>query len=257
MKLKHYREQQWQVEGKHWSGHSAGRGRQLIIALHGFGEDSRIFALWGKDLDQRFSFVALDLPWHGRAPDWPAGDVQPTDLIRILDQLAEQYQATAIHLIGHSLGARMLLSIYKRLAVPPDTLWLLAPDGLATRRLGLVNRLPANLSRWIAQSMERWHPQWLRLAAGLQRLGLIDAFSVRFLRFHLANEGRRRRLMGIWRSLPQFSFDRKKLLQWAKRPAPALHLILGREDQLIDWNGLTNWLEKWPREQIPTQSLPR
>lgn len=238
------------IEGRTWPVRVYGRGRQLIIALHGFGEDGSMFAKWERPLGALFTIVAVDLPYHGNSNSWAPGAFRPKDVIELIAYLLDDYQASNYTLVGHSFGARTLLASWKELNALPNAIWLLAPDGLATRRLGLLNRLPLWFRKWISRNMENHHHLWTRLARKFHQLGWLDAFSVRYVRHHLSDAFSRQRLMGTWTALPNFPVDREQLLSAIIHDNMPFHLVIGRKDPLIDWGKIEDWLKKWPASNL-------
>lgn len=245
--LKH---QQLQV-GKHqWYFYTLGNGPHCLIALHGFGEAGKAFAGWEQALGEDCTLIAIDLPFHGRATEWSRSNFDADELVQLIDHLPSTLQCKKYSLIGHSLGGRIVQHIWPRLQRTPASVWLLAPDGLATRRLGLLKHVPAGTRRWISRRFNEKAAFWLRWTTRLNKMGLIDAFSHRYMRYHLADQKRRRRLMGVWTSLKSFPLDKVRLLKSAHQADAPIHMVIGRMDELIDWKSLENWLAQWPKEQL-------
>lgn len=239
-----------QVGECHWHIYTAGTGTHCLIALHGFGEAGDTFSDWPDVLGKAYTFIAVDLPYHGRATEWPDVGFQPGDFLELVDAIVAQFACHTYSLLGHSLGGRIVQCIWPDLKQTPDNIWLLAPDGLATRRMGILKLFPAGLRKWIAGKVGKQSSFWLGAAARLHQLGVIDAFSLRYLRYHLANPERRRRLMGVWTSLHYFPVNKEKLLQAALAESPLIHLVIGQKDALIDWQKIEGWLAQWPSDQL-------
>lgn len=238
------------IDDRKWRFRSYGKGEHLLIAFHGFGEDGSIYATWEKELGEAFRIIAVDLPFHGGSTEWTAGTFHPDDLVAFITFIIEKHQPSAYSLLGHSFGARILIASWKKLIKQPTEIWLLAPDGLATRRLSVINQLPTWLRSWIARGMGKRYEIWIWLAQRMHRLGWVDAFSVRYVRHHLSTDYNRYRLMGSWLALPYFKIDRDQLLKEAVQEHTKLYLVLGKKDPLIDWGRLSNWLKKWPASNL-------
>lgn len=244
-------EQRFLHIGAHkWPVHYFGEGPRLLIALHGFGEDGRIYEHWQQTLGKVFTIAAVDLPYHGLAESWEPGAFRPEHLVDLIQHLLEDRDQLEYSLAGHSFGGRVLIACLDQLPGNPEAIWLLAPDGLATRRIGLWGRLPLWMRQWIGRSFENHKENWIRVAKKLHQIGWLDAFSVRYIRHHLSDAFRRKRLLGSWMAMPYFPVDRNKLLEFAiKSPLP-IHLVLGKKDPLIDWPQLADWLKKWPASNL-------
>ncbi|MCB0633938.1 MAG: alpha/beta fold hydrolase [Saprospiraceae bacterium] len=239
-----------QVGERKWHIQTFGQGTHCLIALHGFGEDGSVFAPWEPALEKDFRLIAVDLPFHGRAIDWPLDRFQADDLISLIDYLPQYFSCGSYSLIGHSLGGRLILSCWQMLRKRPISIWLLAPDGLATRRLGMISWVPAGLRTWLGRHMEKQAAFWLQLAGIIHKIGMIDAFSMRYLRLHLSTPARRRRLMGIWNTLPYFPINIKSLLLAAQQNKPPIYLAMGDKDELIAWQRLEGLLGQWPEGKL-------
>lgn len=238
------------IDGQLWHLHIYGRGPRLLIAFHGFGQEGSVFSSWAPILGADYTIVAPDLPFHGAAVGWNKNDFRPRQLIPFIQGLPKEFDCPDFMLVGHSLGARIISSVFSQLSHPPSTIWLLAPDGFATRRLALVNALPAWVRALVDKGIERWHDQWVNLARSLQGWGWIDGFSAGYLKHHLSDSFRRQRLMGTWRSIPHFPVDKEKLLEAAIQQHPPINLVISEKDKLIDWESLREWLKTWPEENL-------
>ena len=76
-------------------------------------------------------------------------------------------------------------------------------------------------------------------------VGLTPSLFV-YVRYHLSNQKRRQRLMGVWKSLVNFPVSKKALLKAASNKVVPIHLVIGKEDKIIDWNRIQDVLHKWP-----------
>lgn len=184
------------------SVHCFGRGEELLIALHGYGDSGRVFEALAPALAGRFRVYAVDLPFHG-ATQWEAPEYDGGDLEALIGAILAREAKTRFQWLGYSYGGRLILSTLGRFAGRVSAVYLVAPDGLGTRGMRLPLLFPPALRRRLAGRLE--HPRGLLFLSGwLRRSGLLSTFSDAFLRQQLASEQRRRRLAGTWRSLPHF-----------------------------------------------------
>lgn len=209
-----------------------GSGGRLMIAFHGFSEDGSAFSELGVALSSGCSLYSIDLPFHGNTR-WKGEDYRPAQLAAVVEAVLEQEGSTQFEAIGHSLGARLWLHLTPHFRNRMGSLYLLAPDGLQTRWLYLVEWLPLPFRRLIAR-LARRPERFLALARLLCRARLIDHFLFRYLHHHLSDRRRRQRLLHTWFSLSHFRLDGNqahRLLGRAK--APAL-VLLGKKDRLVN-----------------------
>ncbi|MBS1549658.1 MAG: alpha/beta hydrolase [Bacteroidetes bacterium] len=81
----------------------SGSGKENLVLLHGFLENSKIWVEMEKTLSPQFTLIKIDLPGHGKSPR--LGEIQrmeamATEVKKTLDQL----QYSQYHLLGHSMG---------------------------------------------------------------------------------------------------------------------------------------------------------
>ena len=209
-----------------------GSGPRLLVAIHGFSEDGTAFAELGKALSGSCTLYAVDLPFHGGTL-WKEKDYRPAQLAAIVEALLEREGGRPFEAVGHSLGARLWLHLLPFFSNRVQRLCLLAPDGLQTRWLYLVEWLPPGWRRRFIPLLSR--PGWLlSLAKALRCARLIDRFLLQYLRVHLSEEGTRKRLLHTWLALSHFRLSGKKthrLIQQAQ--APVL-VLLGDKDWLVN-----------------------
>lgn len=208
-----------------------GSGGRLLIALHGFSEDGAAFRALGEQLEGSCTLYAVDLPFHG-STRWLDDEYRPAQLAVVVEAILEQEGARRFEAVGHSLGARLWLHLLPVFRDRMERLCLLAPDGLQTRWLQMVEWLPAGWRRRIAQWARR--PGWLLALARLsRRLGLISPFLLRYLEHHLGEAGRQNRLLHTWLALSHFRLNGNKgrhLIQQAKVP---VLVLIGDQDRLV------------------------
>lgn len=208
-----------------------GSGRRLLIAFHGFSEDGAAFRALGEQLEGSCTLYAVDLPFHG-STRWLGDGYRPAQLAAIVEAILERESARRFEAVGHSLGARLWLHLLPAFRERMERLCLLAPDGLQTRWLYLVEWLPTGWRRLAIRWARR--PGWILALARLSsRFRLIGPFLLRYLEHHLGEAARRRRLLHTWLALSHFRLSGNKgrhLIQQAKVP---VLVLLGDKDRLV------------------------
>lgn len=118
--------------------HALGQGPRRVLALHctlGFG------GAWGgvaKVLGDRLTFVAPDLPSHGRSADWDArSDFAQT----VFDTTLAVMDDVPMDVIGHSFGAMTALRLAAKYPERVRTLTLFEPVFFAIARLDAPDTL--------------------------------------------------------------------------------------------------------------------
>jgi len=74
-----------------------GKGPGLLIALHGFGDRARMFAVLAEALSAEYTTIAIDLPFHGQT-EWREKTFTKADLLEIVSAtlVADAEQGSAI-----------------------------------------------------------------------------------------------------------------------------------------------------------------
>lgn len=108
----------------------SGHGKQLLIAFHGYSNDSHIFDVLLPALQNDFIFISIDLPIHGNTR-WRDGLFTSGKLNKIISQIIEKEKLPQVYmLMGFSLGGRIVMSLFQQFPQQVSSMILLAPDGL-------------------------------------------------------------------------------------------------------------------------------
>lgn len=110
---------------------AAGTGPETVLAIHGFGGDKGNWAFVQDGLAERFRVVALDLPGHGTSSK-DVGDGSLQTLVEVVVGFLDETGTDAVHLLGHSLGGAVALSLAVSAPERCRSLTLVAPAGLAS-----------------------------------------------------------------------------------------------------------------------------
>ena len=146
------------------SGHSAGplsylelgrKDRPCVVFVHGFGANLLTWQLCLVPLASAFRVVALDLPGHGQS----TREVGAGDLDFMTGWLAEAFDLLGIdraHMIGHSMGAKIVIAFSARHRDRVSSLALISPAGMgAAFHIEPIERLLAEAGRERAEAAAR------------------------------------------------------------------------------------------------------
>lgn len=215
-----------------------GKGPSPAICFHGYGEDGTSFAFLEKYASDQFSFIAIDLPFHGKT-EWNEGLNFPnSDLLQIIKEILEKEylklntQNLKLTLLGFSLGGRIALSLYQELSNKTERMMLMAPDGLKinfwywlSTQTGLGNRL-------FRYTMK--HPGWffgfLKL---LNKLGMVNASIFKFVNYYIGDRDVRRLLYERWTCLRKLKPHIKRIKLFIRNNKTKTRLIYGKHDRII------------------------
>ena len=137
-----------------------GKSKQLVVLLHGWGDDSRTFAKLQAKLTAQYQVLVLDLPGFG--------GTQPPQEVWGLDDYAAFVQAVLTKLklkqpyavVGHSNGGALAIRAISLGLLQPEKLVLLAASGIRTR--GSVRRLALKVVAKTGRVATVWMPERYR-----------------------------------------------------------------------------------------------
>lgn len=124
--------------------------RPVVLLVHGAGLDHTVWSLQSRYLAHHgYAVMALDLPGHGRSDGPPLGTIE--DMAGWIGDAADAAGVDRLSLIGHSMGALVVLEAASRMPARVDRLGLLGiapampvhPDLLAAAKgnLSLASEL--------------------------------------------------------------------------------------------------------------------
>lgn len=213
-----------------------GNGPEPVICFHGYGETGEGFSFLEKTAGDTHTFLAIDLPLHGRTI-WNEGlNFSNKDLVDIINLLlAEnnyQSQTTNYKLIGFSLGGRIALSLYELQPQQFSKVVLLAPDGLKVNFWYWLSTQTWIGNRFFAFTMK--YPGWffgfLQL---LNKLKLVNASIFKFINFYIGDKTARENLYNRWTALRKIKPSLSSIKEAIKKNGSLFRLVYGRHDRII------------------------
>lgn len=221
--------------------HVYGRGKQLLIALHGYDYDGQVFRAWAEKLGDTFTICAPDLPFHGDA-SWDEAFFSPAQMVDLIRAIAKHQGQERFSLAGHSWGARILVCTATDLASSVDQYILLAPAGI-----GSFDRVPP---LWVQRALEfalSW-PKWLEVAVNIgHRLGWVSNFRRRYAEVQLYPAEKRNRLFRVYNSLVHLRTSRPdRIRHWQQNEVETL-IILAKDDRFVPNLKIRAYFAKMPR----------
>ncbi|MCG8326849.1 MAG: alpha/beta hydrolase [Chitinophagales bacterium] len=222
-----------------------GQGERLMIALHGHGEDGTAFLPIEATLKNNITLYALDLPFHGKT-QWLKDYYTPEQLCFVVESILAMENSRQFEALGHSLGGRLWLCLLPILSNRMTAAYLLAPDGLSTRKMSLVEWMPLVLKRSLGASLKR--PSWaINLAEKLNRWQWLDLFSYRYLKLQLLEEERKICMLKTWYSLSYFRLGPQRAQKYLQQSGVPCIVLVGDQDRIISSSDLKNIFEPLPQ----------
>ena len=133
----------------------AEKPRAVILAVHGMNDYSNSFALpgpwWAQEAD--FTTYAYDQRGFGRSPFfgyWPGAKTMVADLRAALAAIRTAHPDIPVYVLGHSMGAAVVMSAQADAPLDADGLILAAPGLWGGRAMPFPYRLTLNVAASIA-----------------------------------------------------------------------------------------------------------
>lgn len=91
----------------------SGSGKETLVLLHGFMENSIMWNELEPHLSQDFSLLKIDLPGHGKSEK--TADIQTMHLMsEAVKEVLDQENIAQFHLLGHSMGGYVALAFAEK-----------------------------------------------------------------------------------------------------------------------------------------------
>lgn len=215
-----------------------GDGNQPVLCFHGYGEEAVTFGFLEKYIGDQFTFIAIDLPFHGFT-EWNEGlNFSNEELQVIIAEILNKQNnkpQTINHklvLIGYSLGGRIALSLYQSQPETVNKIILLATDGLKVNFWYWLATKTWLGNKFFSFTMKKpyWFFKFLKM---LNKLKLVNASIFKFVNYYIGYAKARQLLYERWTGLRKLKPDIKKIKSLIQKNKTAVRLIYGRHDRII------------------------
>ncbi len=209
-----------------------GNGPLPVVAFHGYGESGEAYSLLMAQGFDQFTCYAVDLPHHGGS-SWDDEDFGVNELLALVAAIRAQHaSADRFTLVGFSLGARLALKVYEKLAPDIDRLILLAPDGMKVNFWYWLATQTMIGNRLFAFTMKE--PGWFfTLLKGLHKIGAVNPSIFKFVHRAIDDPDARRLLYLRWTSFRQIKPSLSSIRKRIVAEQTPVRLVYGRHDRII------------------------
>lgn len=225
-----------------------GQGEKLLIALHGFGDRARMFAVLEGALGKNYTVVAVDWPFHGQT-EWSKETFTKEDLLGVVSQTLEKEGKTRFCLMGFSFGARLSQAMLPELVGQLDKLYLFSPDGVKTRGMTTAVHTPMWVRRLLYRLLKK--PGWfISLLDFGKKIGLLPPLIHHFLTNNLNRPERFQRTFGCWLALDSFYLRRRNIKAILEKTGLPTDVYIGLHDRFLHQKALKNLYEGLPNVRV-------
>ncbi len=215
-----------------FSGSVTGKGDELLLCFHGFGERASHFRCMEAGLGNIFTIVALDMPFHGNTAWRENRPLEKTDLAALTEKILEKFGKQTFSLMGYSMGGRLALCVTEQLASRVKHLILVAPDGLKNNPWHMFATQTRVGNRIFSYNTH--HPAvFFRLLTLWRRWGFLNESVYKFAYHRMDKPEKRLLVYNVWtimrRMMPSVKRCKKLLAQFGIDTV----LAFGRYDRVI------------------------
>lgn len=225
-----------------------GAGEHLLVAVHGFGDRARLFAVLAEALAKNYTVVAFDLPFHGQT-EWHNDTFYKEEIAAIVRQIVAHEGKQRFNLMGFSFGARIVQALLPEFIDRIDKLYLLSPDGINTKGMWMAVHTPLWVRHLFARLLRK--PDWfIRLMRWGRHVRLVPGLIVNFLQFNLTRPERFRRTFGCWFALSTFYLRRRRIKSILHDSGIPIDVYFGTKDEMIRFKTLKKMTDAVPNMQL-------
>ena len=130
-----------------WHVQRFGSGPEMLL-VHGTGASTHSFGGLARELADRFTITAIDLPGHGFSAPLPTGKMTLPGMAAALGRLLAHMEVSPQVVVGHSAGAAILLRMCLDGLIAPKV--VVSLNGALTGFGGPIGRLFSPLAQMLA-----------------------------------------------------------------------------------------------------------
>lgn len=213
------------------SYHSWGKGKEVLILFHGFGDRAALFDVLETSLGQHYKAFAISFPYHGHT-EWKEGFFTKTDIVNFIKIILEKEKASSFSILGYSMGGKITMNMVEVFADQINKVILLAPDGIKTHPLYDIHGLPLWFIRLFKFLLKR-PKTFFKLNKVIYKWGFLSKFLYDFTKNHFSTTPQRERFFNVSESIHDFKPDLNKLKMILNQKNIPLEMFLGERDEVI------------------------
>lgn len=215
-----------------------GQGEHVILAFHGYGQDSSHFYNIAEALKPTCTIYAFDLFFHGKSK-LPKSrmPLQKEYLLLLMQQFLHQKNISRFSVMAFSMGGKFALTLIEGFAEQINKVLLVAPDGIKTNFWYSIATYPGWMQGLFKRTVLR-PVHFFRFLNFLEKRNLVDRGLIRFANWQMDSTPKRLRIYRSWMGFSQLNFDIRKIVQLLNENKIEITLILGEFDKVIPQRSL-------------------
>ena len=208
-----------------------GNGANWVFSFHGYGEEGERFSILESSLTNQYTFIAIDMPFHGKT-EWNGGLLFKADeLIELLNQIIGS-EISCFTLMGYSMGGRIAMKLFELIPHRISKVVLVAPDGLHQNKWQwFVTKTKLGNSLFKNAMI---NPNWIFNLMGVaEKFNLMNKSIIKFIHYYLDDPVERANLYKIWTTTRQFRPNLKAVKKLVIAHQVPMSILFGKHDRII------------------------
>lgn len=209
-----------------------GKGPKLMLAFHGFDEDSDKFKILQPSLGEQYTVVAIDLPFHGNTIWDEHILLAPHHLKKLVEELMIRFAKKKISIIGYSLGGKVVMSLISLIPSKIDKVILIAPDGIKNNVWYNISTYPS-LGRALFRLFINSPYPFMLLLRLLNFLKIINDGTMKIVKLRGETREKRLKVYNTWLCLRELEDNMNMIKEKMNEHHIKVYLIFGKYDPVI------------------------
>ena len=221
-----------------------GEGKKVLLCFHGFGQTSSHFHELEEVLKDEYKIYNFDLFYHGQS-FWHQKDtpVSKEHWALLIGRFLKEKNVDRFSLMGFSMGAKFVLSVFESFPDKVEKIILIAPDGIKTSFWYNLATYPVGVRSFFRRIILR-PGLYFSIVKFLRFFRIVDAGVLRFANTQMVTKEQRRRVYYSWIVFKELKFDMNKIAALVIRHHVKLEMFLGIHDKVITGKNMNILLHK-------------
>jgi pimeloyl-ACP methyl ester carboxylesterase len=221
-----------------------GNGSEVLLALHGFGQDRQAFSELETKLAFQYTVFSFDIFFHGKS-EWSRGEnpLEKSFWRSLMLAFLKHNKIDRFNILGFSMGGKFALATLEAFPEKIDKTFLLAPDGIKINPWYKLATYPW-VMRKIFKSMIRYPSRFQFIATWACKVGFIDKGILRFVESQMNTEEKRKQVYYSWVVFRHLKFDVTKIATLINSNSIKLMVVIGKYDKLVTVNHVQKLLKR-------------
>lgn len=208
-----------------------GKGKEPLLAFHGFGQQGKEFAVFEKHLGERFTIYAFDVLHHGKS-EHKGEPLNENDLKEFINAFTKQHNIDKFSLLGFSLGGKIVLKLTELFAERLNNVILLSPDGLKVNPIYRFSTV-TNTGRFLFRQFIKNPAPVSKSALLLKNMKILDPKIYSFMHSQISTKEMREKIYNVWITFQNINPDLDKIAELINKNTFRFLLIFGKHDRVI------------------------